>query len=89
MLGVFLFLVLALIGVGVYFYFKIKGNENDNSYINEELVIDIKYIPNMIYRYNFKKKIQMKAEGESISEENSTKEIDQGSDFFLIIREEH
>ena len=52
-------------------------------------MINVQYIPNMLYRYNYKKYIKMKAEGSSITEENSTKEINQSSDFFFIIKEAH
>ena len=82
-----LILILGLIGIGAYFYLKEEKKEN-KPFIDEELIIDVKYIPNMIYRYNFKKKLQMKTEGGSINEENSTKEIVQNSDFFLIIGKE-
>ena len=42
----------------------------------------------MIYKYNFSKKIKMRIIGGSIDEENSTREIDQKSEFFFIIKEQ-
>ena len=88
LIGILIFLVLSLIGLGIYFYLeKLKVKESELE--NEDLVIDIKYIPNTVYKYNFKKKLVMKAEGASIKEEESTKEIMQGSDFFLLIKSEN
>ena len=88
LLGVFTFLVLGLIGLGVYLYLE-KSKEREAELETEDLVINIKYIPNTVYKYNFNKKILMKAEGASIKEEESTKEILQGSDFFLLIKSEN
>jgi len=89
LLGTLSFLVLALIGLGVYLYLEKSKERETELFESEDLVINIKYIPNTIYKYNFNKKIVMKAEGASIKEEESTREILQGSDFFLLIKSEN
>ena len=85
-LGLFASLIIVLIGLAIYLYFREKKVKN--KFLDEELEVDINYTPNMIYRYNFTKKIKMKIEGESIAEENSTREIEQKSEFFFIIKEQ-
>ena len=88
--GLFTFLALSLIGLGIYFYLKkLKVKESELELENEDLVINIKYIPNTVYKYNFNKRIAIKAEGDSIKEEESSKEILLNSDFFLLIKSEN
>jgi len=83
LLVLFSFLIIVLISIGIYLYYKVKKFK----FQDEELKVDINYTPNMVYRYNFSKKIKMRIEGESLTEENSTREFEQKSEFFFIIKE--
>ena len=85
---IFIGLIILLI-VSIIAYIFWPDKDPGEQLVDEDLVIDIKYIPNMIYRYDYKKNLQAKAEGSSVSEENSTQEIKLSSDFFFIVKSAH
>ena len=77
----------------LYFYDSEEESTKEDfekeEFTKEDLIININYTPNMLYRYNFTKKIQMKVEGDSIKQDNSLKNMEYFSDLFLIIKEEN
>ena len=91
-IGTVLFLIIGLIVlIGLYFYFKEKKKENlkGEKYAKEDLIIDIKYKPNAIYRYSLQKTTQMKVKSNSVSQNNSSKIVEQLSDFIFLIKQEN
>ena len=91
-IGLILFLTILLIGagVGIYFlFFRKAKTEQYLEYSEEDLVVDIKYKTDMIYRYNLRKTTEMKVNGDSIDNGNNSRNIEQLSDFLLIIRKEN
>ena len=94
LLIIIIFFTIVIISLaGIFLYFKFINNDDDNQnknkeYKKEDLVVNINYKSNMIYRYILKKKTKMMVEG-LINKENSLKEAAQFSDFFLFIKQEN
>ena len=85
--GIILLLVILLIaaGLGIYLLFFRK----EIQYLEEELVVDINYQTDMLYRYNLRKITEMKVNGNSIDGLNNSRNIEELSEFFMIIRQEN
>ena len=88
-LGVTIALALILIGLLLYFFVfkkKKKTNEEAELYLDEPLVTKMSYSPDLLYRYQSNKRINMIVEGMDITEENGTKSAVQYIDFRFMIR---
>ena len=83
--GIIIFIIILLIGavVGIYFIFFRK----EIQYSEEDLEVNIKYETDMIYRYNLRKSTMMKINGNYIDKGNNSRNIDELSDFIMIIRQ--
>ena len=83
-----LFLSIVMTIILLYIFLRGNGNYGDN-YLSEKnlLIIDKKYPPNKFIRFSGKRKVEINANGDNISEKNSSYIMTQKSDFFLIVRE--
>ena len=87
-------LIVIISAAAVYLFFELKKDgeeeptEQKKEYKKEDLVVNLNYKPNMIYRYILKKKISMDIEGQT-NQGNSINETDQISDFFVLIKQEN
>ena len=87
-------LIVIISAAAVYLFFELKKDgeeeptEQKKEYKKEDLVVNLNYKPNMIYRYILKKKISMDIEGQT-NQGNSINETDQISDFFVLIQKEN
>ena len=83
-------LVLILVGVLIYLFVFKKNKESleeeQAQYQKEDLVVNINYTPDMIYRYKSNKQTKMKVEGENLKDEDSIPSIEQYIDFIFMIR---
>ena len=79
-------LVLILAGVLIYLFAFKRKKEEEAQYQKEDLVANINYNPNIIYRYQSNKRTNMKVEGENLSNDDSIPSIEQYIDFILMIR---
>ena len=59
------------------------------NYKEEELIIYKNYTPNLLMRYQSRKETLLKAQGDSIQNNISERNLSQISDFFFLIREGH
>ena len=88
MKGIFLFLIICLIALGIYFVIRFLKPPKTR-FIDEDLVLDINYRPDILYRYKYRKQILTKFEGNSVNKDNSTREIILEGDILFIIKEEN
>lgn len=91
-IGTVLFLIVGLILlIRLCFCFGERGEEKlqGEGYAKEDLITDIKYKPNAIYRYSLKKTTQMKVKSNSASQNDSSKIVEQLSDFIFLIKQEN
>ena len=94
MLIIIIFLIIALATVtALFFYLRINQDQDEKEsiekdYTKEDLIVNINYKPNMIYRYILRKNTLMNVEG-VINKDNSTKTAEQFSEIFLFIKQEN
>ena len=85
LLGIFLAILLIGVGLGIYLLFF----KEEIQYSEEDLVVNIKYQKDMLYRYSLRKTTEMKVNGNSVDKGNNSSNIEELSDFLMIIREEN
>ena len=94
MLIIIIFLIIALATVtALFFYLRINQDQDEKEsiekeYAKEDLIVNINYRPNMIYRYILRKNTLMNVEG-VINKDISTKTAEQFSEIFLFIKQEN
>ena len=92
MLIIIILLIIALASVtALFFYLRMNQDEKESAekdYTKEDLIVNINYKPNMIYRYILRKNTLMNVEG-VINKDNSTKTAEQFSEIFLFIKQEN
>ena len=83
-----LVVLISITFVIIYFFIILKKDEKQKVYEKENLIVNIGYKPNIVYHYILNKRTQTNVVG-AINPENSTKEIKQFFDFFLLIEKEN
>ena len=81
-------LIISIILIFIFFLKKILNSQEEN-YLKEKLITNIKYSPNILFRFSGIQNSKVIVKGDKVSEENSTHEFPKSTDFIFIVRESH
>ena len=86
---IILFLIIIAVLLLLFLFKNSKKKGDEIKFSKEQLVTTIKYSPNLVYRYQSNKKMNMIVDINDTNGENFNKYITQYLDFFIIIRKEN